>query len=66
MVTTLLRLVLPKRMDNWPLTSLRQRLIKTGGRLIKQARYNWVLLAECQLTRRLFGVMVRRIAGGSW
>ncbi len=27
------RLVLPKRIDNWSLTSLQQRLVKTGGRL---------------------------------
>ena len=26
------RLVLPKRIDNWSLTSLQQRLVKTGGR----------------------------------
>jgi hypothetical protein len=32
------RLVLPKRLDNWSLTSLQQRLVKTGGRLIKHAR----------------------------
>jgi hypothetical protein len=27
-------------------TSLQQRLVKTGGRLIKHARYYWLLLAE--------------------
>jgi hypothetical protein len=31
------------------------RLVKTGGRLIKHARYYWLLLAESHLTRRLFG-----------
>jgi hypothetical protein len=35
---------------------------KTGGRLVKHARYYWLLLAESGLTRRLFGAMVRRIA----
>jgi hypothetical protein len=39
-------LVLPKRIGHWWLTSLQQRLVKTGGRLIKQARYYWLLLAE--------------------
>jgi hypothetical protein len=57
------RLVLPLRVGNWSLTSLQQRLVKTGGRLIKHARYYWLLLAEGHLTRRLFGSMVRRIAG---
>ncbi|MEK7994283.1 MAG: transposase [Planctomycetota bacterium] len=55
------RLVLPLRVGNWSLTSLQQRLVKTGGRLIKHARYYWLLLAEGHLTRRLFGAMVRRI-----
>ena len=54
------RLVLPKRIA-WSLTSLQQRLVKTGGRLVKHARYYWLLLAESHLTRRLFGTMLRRI-----
>ena len=57
------RLVLPKRIERWSLTSLQQRLVKTGGRLIKHARYYWLLLAESHLTRRLFGSMLLRIAG---
>ena len=55
------RLVLPKRVDSWSLTSLQQRLVKTGGRLVKHARYYWLVLAESHLTRRLFGAMLRRI-----
>jgi hypothetical protein len=56
------RLVLPQRIGNWSLTSLQQRLVKTGGRLIRHARYYWLLLAESHLTRRLFGAMLGRIA----
>ena len=56
------RLVMPQRIGNWSLTNLQQRLVKTGGRLVKHARYDWLLLAESHLTRRLFGSMVRRIA----
>jgi hypothetical protein len=56
------RLVLPLRVGHWSLTSLQQRLVRTGGRLVKHARYYWLLLAEGHLTRRLFGSMVRRIA----
>ena len=29
------RLALPQRIENWSLTSLQQRLVKTGGRLVK-------------------------------
>ena len=57
------RLVLPHRIGNWSLTSLQQRLVKTGGRLIKHARYYWLLLAESHLTRRLFASMLGRING---
>jgi len=57
------RLALPQRIGNWSLTSLQQRLVKTGGRLVKHARYYWLLLAESHLTRRLFASMLGRIAG---
>ena len=55
------RLVLPTRIERWSLTSLQQRLVKTGGRLVKHARYYWLFLAESHLTRRLFGAMLQRI-----
>ena len=57
------RLALPKGIGTWSLTSLQQRLVKTGGRLIKHARYDWLLLAESHLTRRLFGSMLRQMEG---
>jgi len=56
------RLALPQRIGNWSLTSLQQRLVKTGGRLIKHARYYW-LLAESHLTWRLFAGMLGRTDG---
>jgi hypothetical protein len=54
--------VLPKKIDAWSLTSLQQRLVRTGGRLVKHAGYYWLLLAEGHLSRRLFGSMLRMIA----
>jgi hypothetical protein len=56
------RLVLPKEIGTWSLTSLQQRLVKTGGRLVKHARYYWLMLAEGHLTRGRFAAMLRRIA----
>ena len=56
------RLALPTRVATWSLTSLQQRLVKTGGQLIKHARYYWLLLAESHLTRRLFADMLVKIA----
>lgn len=55
------RLALPKRIEKWSLTSLQQGLVKTGGRLVKHARYYWLLLAEGHLNRRRFGAMLDRI-----
>ena len=51
----------PKRIDTWSLTSLQQRLVNTGGRLVKHARYYWLLLAEGHLTPRLFGAILQRL-----
>jgi hypothetical protein len=56
------RLVLTRAINGWPFTSLQQRLVKTGGRLVKHARYYWLLLAEGHLSRRLFASMLRMIA----
>ncbi len=55
------RLGLPQRIKSWSLTSFEQRLMKTGGRLVKHARYYWLLLAQGHLNRRLFGDMLHRI-----
>ncbi len=57
------RLGLPRGIENWSLTSLQQRLVKTGGRLSKHARYYWWLLAEGHLTRRFGAVLVRNTVG---
>ena len=49
--------IAPRQRGNWSLASLQQRLVKTGGRLIKRARYLWLVLAESPLARRLFGAI---------
>jgi len=56
-------LLLPKTANDWSPSApgVQQRLVKTGGRLVKHARYYWLMLAESHLTRRLSGSMVRRI-----
>jgi hypothetical protein len=60
------RLVLPVAIQSWSLTSLQQRLFKTGGRLIRHARYFTLQLAESYLTRPLFRQIVARIGQLSW
>ena len=58
------RLALPLAIQSWSLTSLQQRLFKTGGRLIRHARY--FILAESQLTQCLFAQIIRRIERLVW
>src|SRR3989441_1011492 len=60
------RLGLPLPIRSWSLTSLQQRLFKTGGRLIRHARYLILQLAESQLTQRLFAQIIRRTARLAW
>jgi hypothetical protein len=53
---------LPAALSDWSFTSLQQRLVKTGWRLVKHARYYRLMLAEGHLTRTWFAAMLRNIA----
>src|SRR5216684_4292563 len=53
------RLALPAPIGHRSLTRLQQRLVKTGARLIKHARYYWLLLAESQLSARSLRAALR-------
>jgi hypothetical protein len=56
------RLTVPAGIEDWSLTSLHQRLVKTRWRLVKHVRYYWLMLAEGHLTRGRFTAMLHRIA----
>ncbi len=60
------RLALPVAIQSWSLTSLQQRLFKTGGRLIRHARYFVLQLAESHLTGSLFRQILGRIERLAW
>jgi len=60
------RLVLPLAIRSWSLTSLQQRLFKTGGRLIRHARYFVLPLAEGYLTRHLSRQILGHIERLAW
>jgi hypothetical protein len=60
------RLALPLAIQSWSLTSLQQRLFKTGGRLIPHARYFVPQLAESRLTGILFRHIVAHIERLAW
>ena len=55
------RLVLPEDMNHWTLTSLKTRLIKTGGQLVRHARRLVFQLAEVMVSRDMFDEMLQRI-----
>jgi len=60
------QLAKPLTIQSWSLTSLQQRLFKTGARLIRQRRYFTLQLAESYLTQPLFRQIVARIEGPAW
>jgi len=55
------RLVLPFAISSRSLTSLQRRLLKTGGCLIRHARYFILQLAESLLTPTLFRQILRLV-----
>ncbi len=60
------RLVMPRAIQSWSLTSRQHRVFKTGGRLIRHARYYILQLAESHLTQSLFGQILGRIERLAW
>jgi hypothetical protein len=55
------RLALPEAMQHWTLTSLKTRMIKTGGRLVRHARRLIFQMAEVLVTRGMLGGILERI-----
>ena len=53
----------PEAIERWSLTSLRERLIKTGARLVRHARYAVFQMAEAALPRSVFQGVVNLING---
>jgi len=56
-------LATPEGIETWSLTSLRERLIKTGARLVRHARYAVFQFAEAALPRRVFAGILGLIHG---
>jgi hypothetical protein len=56
------RLALPKSVAHWSLTTLREKLIKIGAKVVHHARYVIFQLAEVAVPKRLFRAILRRIA----
>jgi hypothetical protein len=56
------RLALPQSVKHWSLTTLREKLVKIGAKIVTHARYVTFQMAEVAIPRRLFRTILRRIA----
>ncbi len=56
------RLALPPAVRHWSLTTLREKLVKIGGKVVRHAGYVTFQLAEVAVPRKLFRAILRRIA----
>ena len=56
------RLALPRRGKHWSLTTLREKLIKTGAWIVRHARYVTFQMAEVVVLRALFEQILARVA----
>ena len=54
-------LALPETIKSWSLCTIQLKLIKLGGRLIKHARYYYVLLAETTINEQLWKGIIQKI-----
>lgn len=56
-------LALPEAVAQWSLTSLREKLVKIGAKIVRHARYAIFQMAEVAVPRELFDQILRRIDG---
>ena len=47
-------LALPKEVEHWSLTTLREKLVKIGAKVVRHGRYVTFQLAEVAVSRDLF------------
>jgi hypothetical protein len=53
---------MPKTAEPWSLTSLREKLIKIGARVVSHGRYVTFQMAEVALPRQMFAGILSLIA----
>jgi hypothetical protein len=52
-------LALPAEVEHWPLTTLREKLVKIGARIVRHGRYVVFQLAELAVPRALAEILRR-------
>ncbi|MGC9455635.1 MAG: transposase, partial [Phycisphaerae bacterium] len=55
------RLALPSSVKHWSLTTLRDKLIKIGAKVVTHSRYIIFQMAEVAVPKRLFRAILERI-----
>ena len=55
-------LALPEEVRHWSLTSMREKLVKIGAKLVSHARYATFQMAEVAVTRDVFSRILANIA----
>jgi hypothetical protein len=62
LANALRQLVLPRPIRGWTLTTLREKLVKIGAKVVSHAKYVIFQLAEVAVPRQLFAAILERIA----
>jgi len=55
------RLALPNRVKHWSLTTLREKLVNIGAKVVSRSRYVTFQMAEVAIPRGLFRAILGRI-----
>jgi Transposase DDE domain group 1 len=55
-------LAMPKAPDPWSLTSLREKLIKIGAKVVSHGRYETFQMVEVAVSRQMFAEILMLIA----
>jgi hypothetical protein len=56
------RLALPQSVKHWSQTTLREKLVKIGAKVVAHSRYVTFQMAEVAISRQLFRTILRRIS----
>ena len=54
-------LAFPMEVEHWSMTTLREKLVKIGAKVVRHGRYVTFQLAELAIPRTLFADILRRI-----
>ena len=61
LANALRQLALPRSIRSWSLTTLREKLVKIGAKVVTHAKYVVFQLAEVAVPRQLFAAILERI-----